>query len=275
MEIQQSPLYAKYIRSLGWKVESLDGCFIFIKPFWIFGGIAKIQRCIKLPDRKKVLRLLQSYGVRTLVIEPDSRVRQADLTRWTKSMAKDMTVNTDPYIPSKTIRIPLSGSEDALFSQLSEAKRRAVRRALKAGVRIGISEDIRAMVRLKNRSAGLLGFITTTGITKLWAILPQKNKAILFAYDSKGTAVGTVLMLFCNRIGYYWIAGATRRGKKLFAPTLLVWEAIKLARQRKMNFFDFVGVWDERIANKNTEWKGFTKFKEGFGGETLYYPLPG
>jgi lipid II:glycine glycyltransferase (peptidoglycan interpeptide bridge formation enzyme) len=274
MEMQQSPLYAKYIRSLGWKVEILDGTFIYIKPFWLVGGIAKIQRCIKLPDRKKLLRLLQSYGVRTLVIEPDSRVRQTDLTRWTNTMAKDMTVNKDPYIPTKTIRIPLTKSEDELFSRLSEAKRRAVRRALKAGVTTKVSEDITAMVTLKNRSAGLLGFITTTGITKLWEILPKKHKAILFAYDAKGKAVGTVLMLFCDHIGYYWIAGATRHGKKLFAPTLLVWEAIKLAKLRKMTAFDFVGVWDERIANKNTEWKGFTKFKEGFGGNELYYPLP-
>jgi len=59
----------------------------------------------------------------------------------------------------------------------------------------------------------------------------------------------------------------------LFAPTLLVWEALKLAKNRGAKQFDFVGVWDERIPNKFHEWKGFTKFKEGFGGAAQYYPL--
>jgi lipid II:glycine glycyltransferase (peptidoglycan interpeptide bridge formation enzyme) len=67
--------------------------------------------------------------------------------------------------------------------------------------------------------------------------------------------------------------GATKKGKKLFAPTLLVWEALKVSKKRKMKYFDFIGVWDERTPRKNTEWKGFTKFKEGFGGKELYYPM--
>jgi lipid II:glycine glycyltransferase (peptidoglycan interpeptide bridge formation enzyme) len=40
-----------------------------------------------------------------------------------------------------------------------------------------------------------------------------------------------------------------------------------------MKQFDFVGVWDERKADQHHDWLGFTKFKEGFGGRTFYYPL--
>ena len=125
-----------------------------------------------------------------------------------------------------------------------------------------------------------MGFITTTGINKIWPIFAPKHAAILLAYREKGQetrdrkdCVGGILLLFWDNIAYYWIAGATHEGKKLFAPTLLVWEAITLAKKRGSRLFDFVGVWDERLPNENNNWKGFTKFKEGFGGTELYYPI--
>ncbi|MBI5018777.1 peptidoglycan bridge formation glycyltransferase FemA/FemB family protein [Candidatus Gottesmanbacteria bacterium] len=274
MEIQQSPLYAEYIRSLGWSVELLDGMYIFIRPFPFIGGLAKIQRTLTLPDKKKFTALLEKYHVKTIVIEPDSRVRQSDFSRWCRDMGKNFRINTDPYIPTKTIRVSLTGTEDEIFSRFTEAKQRAVRRAAKAGVTIRESSDVGTMIRLKNKSAGFMGFITTAGISKLWKILPAKNKTILLAYAPDGKVIGSVFLIYCRRVAYYWIAGAVPKGKKLFAPTLLVWEAFKTAKKQSMHYFDFVGAWDERIPDKNTEWKGFTKFKEGFGGNPLYYPLP-
>lgn len=274
MEIQQSPLYAAYIRSLGWKVELLDGMHVFIRPFPLIGGLAKIQRTTRLPAKIKLSALINKYHIRTIVIEPDSSVRQSDLSRWCHSMSKYVRINTDPFIPTKTIRVHLTGTEHEIFKKFTEAKQRAVRRAVKAGVTIRESDDAETMIRLKNKSAGILGFITTAGISKLWRILPPKNKTILLAYDENEKVVGAVLLIYCNSTAYYWIAGALPKGKKLFAPTLLVWEALKIAKKQGMNYFDFVGAWDERIPDKNLEWKGFTKFKEGFGGEPLYYPLP-
>lgn len=274
MELQQSPLYAEYIRSLRWKVETLDGMQIFIRPFPFIGGLAKIQRTRRLPDKTKLTLLLKRYGVRTIVIEPDSNVRQSDLSRWCHEMGKTFRINTDPFIPSKTIRVALTRTEQEIFARFTEAKQRAVRRAVKAGVTVRESTDAAAMIRLKNKSAGFLGFITTAGIARLWSILPAKNKTILLACSPDNIVVGAVFLIYCRRIAYYWIAGALPKGKKLFAPTLLVWEAFKTAKKHSMQYFDFVGAWDERIPEKNQEWKGFTKFKEGFGGIPLYYPLP-
>jgi len=118
-----------------------------------------------------------------------------------------------------------------------------------------------------------MGFITTTGIDKLWPLFAPDHASIALAYDKNQMVVGGVLLLHWDNMSYYWIAGATKYGKKLFAPTLLVWEAIRQSKKFKSNWFDFVGVWDERLPREHTEWKGFTKFKEGFGGNTVYYPI--
>lgn len=275
MEIQQSSLYADYIRSLGWIVESLDNQYIFIKPFPIIGGLAKIQRVTRLPNKAHLLPMLKKYNVRTIAIEPDMAISQKDFTRWCRQLRRHIRLNHDPFIPTKTIRVDVTASQEQIFHTLSEAKRRAVRRAEKNNITITRSTDIKMFIALKNKSAGFLGFITTQGVEKLWHKLPVSDKAILLAYSpaSSTDPVAGLFLFFWRRIAYYWVAGATREGKRLFAPTLLVWEALKEAKNHDCKSLDFVGVWDERKPESNKEWKGFTKFKEGFGGSALYYPI--
>ncbi|MDP1722862.1 MAG: peptidoglycan bridge formation glycyltransferase FemA/FemB family protein [Candidatus Gottesmanbacteria bacterium] len=311
MEIQQSSLYASYITSLGWHVESVDGSQLFIKQFPLYGGFAKLQRVTRLPTIHDLLPLLSKYRVRKLSVEPDSAIPQKKFSRWLTELSPHISLVTTPYIPTKTIRVDLEGPEKEIFMRFSEAKRRAVRRAVKNQITILPSDHIEDLIHIKNRSAGFLGFITTTGINKLWPIFAPEHAAVLLAYSPNMSSrppsrdpssnrflnwipghlparlrqamragarndnhvVGGILLLFWDTIAYYWIAGATREGKKLFAPTLLVWEAIKLAKKREAKQFDFVGVWDERLPAENHNWKGFTKFKEGFGGTELYYPI--
>ena len=273
MEIQQSTVYAAYIRSLGWIVEHIDGIQIFIRPYPFIGGLAKMQRSIHLPDPEALKKVLKAHRIRTLVAEPDSRISQKMFSEWCKKIRPFVRINTDPFIPSKTIRVDVTPDTEKIFHRFSEAKRRGVRRAQKAGITVSESQDMKNLIRIKNASAGFMGFITTAGMDKLWQALPEKNKTVLLARDTHQKIVGGIFLIFWDGVAYYWIAGAVKEGKKQFAPTLLVWEALVAAKKHGMKSFDFVGVWDERIPDKNQEWHGFTKFKEGFGGEALYYPL--
>ena len=116
----------------------------------------------------------------------------------------------------------------------------------------------------------------------MWKLFSPKHAAILLAYTDHSSfnihhstfnVVGGILLIFWQKIAYYWVAGATKKGKKQFAPTLLVWEALKIAKKRGCTSFDFVGVYDERLPAYSRDWKGFTKFKEGFGGREVWYPI--
>jgi hypothetical protein len=273
MEPQQSSLYSTYMKLLRWSVEEVDGVKIFVRRFPVIGGIMKIHRPPVLPDPKKLIEIIRSNSIRTLVIEPTVTQNQKELLRWCRTLSRYVKINSTPFLPTKTQRIDLAPGEQTIFNTFSEAKRRAVRRAVKLGVTVVESKNIYDLIRIKNKSAGPFGFVTTTGIDKMWEVFGPGQMSILLAQNTGSKIVGGVLLLFWDGVAYYWIAGATRKGKKLFAPTILVWESIKLAKIRKCKEFDFVGVWDERIPDKNTEWHGFTKFKEGFGGKELYYPL--
>ncbi len=303
MEIQQSSLYWGYVKTLGWKIHKVDGVGFITKHIPFLGGLAKIQRPGHLPKLSLLIPILKSEHINTVAVEPDPAVTEKEFQKWCHALSKGFKINKSAYLPTKTIRVDLKVSEDDIFNRFAEAKRRAVRRAIKNGVTIMESNNIQDLIKIKNKSAGLFGFITTYGIKELWPIMAPEHASILLAYKSPviarspevtvGTTkqsykiasllpvarndnkvVGGILLLFIGKLAYYWIAGATKEGKKLFAPTLLVWEALKLSKKRGCRTFDFVGVWDERQPQYFKAWHGFTKFKEGFGGTPLYYPIP-
>ena len=271
MEIQQSSAYRHYLQALGWSILPIEKTSLAIRHFPFIGTLAKLQRCTKLPSVAALTKLIQSHHIRTLSVEPSYTINQTTFSEWIRTISKLVRINKTPNLSTKTIRVDLTETEETIFNRFSEAKRRAVRRAQKAGVSVTQSSDINALLQIKNKSAGFLGFITTYGTDKLWPLFAPDHTAILLAKNTHD--IGGILLLFYDSVAYYWIAGATREGKKLFAPTLLVWEALKLSKKRGLKTFDFIGVWDERIPKENLSWKGFTKFKEGFGGQTLYYPL--
>jgi lipid II:glycine glycyltransferase (peptidoglycan interpeptide bridge formation enzyme) len=275
MEPQQSPLYANFMKSLRWHVESVDGVNIFLRKFPFMGGMMKIHRPEKLPNWQQLLPFIKTYNIKRLVIEPVAHQNHEELSLWCKKLSSYVSISRSPFLPTKTILVDLTQTEDHIFQSFSEAKRRAVRRAQKNNLRIEESTNISELIQIKNRSGGVFGFIATSGLKELWNSFYPKHAVILLAYSSspKNRLVSGILLLFWKSRAYYWIAGASRDGKKLFAPTLLVWEALKLAKKKKCKELDFVGVWDERIPKENTSWAGFTKFKEGFGGATVYYPL--
>jgi len=310
MDLQQSSFYKKYVQSIGWIVITVDGINIYIKNIPLLGTLAKIQRPRLLPYLPKLIPFLKKYHVRKISFEPTANTDQQEYQKMQNSISKFFILNKEPFLPTKTIRISLIPSEETLFSSFTEAKRRAVRKAIKNNILIQKSTNIKDLIDIKAKSAGMFGSITTYGLDRLWSAFSPDNATILLAYHNtechpersegsspdvhrktlmdsspdlvgirmtceknKHSLVGGVLLLFFDHTAYYWIAGATRQGKKLFAPTLLVWEALKISKKRGCTMFDFVGVFDERSPKQYLSWKGFTKFKEGFGGQEVYYPI--
>lgn len=272
MEFQQSSLYGTYIASLKWQVIRVGGVQMFYKKIPFIGGLLKIQRPAVLPSPVMLKKIVRKQRVNSIAIEPLASQDMPSYKHWVRHVSKFCRVVRSGYMPTKTILVNLVPDEDEIFRRFSEAKRRAVRKAQKNGVVVRESSNIKDLIQIKNKSGGFLGFITTFGVDKFWHMMYPEHATITLAYHNE-KIVGGILITFWNKTAFYWIAGATREGKKLFAPTLLVWEAINVAKKRGARQFDFVGVWDERKAGEHHDWKGFTRFKEGFGGFTIYYPV--
>lgn len=262
--IHQSDIYAQFMRAIGWVVEEVDGVKIFIKKFPLLPAVMKIQRADKVPDIQKLKSLMKKYRARSISFEPSLNF---------KLQNSNFKLLSNPYLPTKTIHIDITPPQETIFKRFSEAKQRGVRRAQKGGIKIEESKNIQEFITLKNKTAGVLGFLTTTTVQSLWQAFAPKHAAILVALISKKPLAG-ILLLFHQKTAYYWMAAATREGKKAFAPTLLVWEALKLAKEKGCTTFDFEGIYDERFPKLNKNWLGFTKFKQGFGGKEVNYSQP-
>ena len=253
---------------------TIDDVAIFYRHLPFIGVMAKIQRPMTLPYIPKLIPILRGLHVRSLLVEPKADENPETFKKYIRSLSKFFKMITSPFLPTKTILVDVTPSDENMFSSLEPAKRRAVRRAEKYGISVIPSKDIADLIAIKNKAAGAFGSMTTYGIDRLWNIFHKKNQSHIFlARADKKEVVGGVLLLLSGTTCYYWIAGATKKGKHMFAPTLLVWEALKFAHTKRCRYFDFVGVWDERTPKQYTQWKGFTKFKEGFGGTAVYYPL--
>lgn len=273
MELQQSPLYSKYIQVLDWKIIRIGSTRMFYKHIPLAGGLLKIQRPLHLPPLEKLAPILKTYRIRSVAIEPHPKERIGTYKRWCEVVSKHCKVVRSSYQPTKTLFIDITPPENIIFSRFTEAKRRAVRKAVKNGVTVEESDDIDNLIKIKNKSGGPFGFITTFGIDRFWSIMAPGHATVLLAYSDSRILIGGLLLVFWESTAYYWIAGATKHGKYLSAPTLLVWEGLRTAKRRGAKRFDFVGVWDERKPSEHRDWLGFTKFKEGFGGTPFYYPL--
>lgn len=294
-DIRQSLNYAHYMQSLGWQVENIDRCQIFIKRLPLIGSIIKIQRPTTIPF-SEIDRFAKKCRALFVRIEPINSVNSKQLT------VNSYKLDRSPLLPTKTLQLDLTPSIEAIFSQFKKDCRYEIRKAEKNKFKIVIERagsvapergtkrhifctvasgatDLSALsvfVNLWHKNAWTRGF---------WIPIKKQIKALweAFGHDAylvtchvspvtyQDSIAGALIVIHDN-IAYYFHAASSPEGRKLSAPYLVVWEAIKLAKIKGCKIFDFEGIYDERFPNKS--WLGFTHFKKSFGGKEMNYPGP-
>lgn len=278
IDLRQTKEYGKYMEKLGWSVVryriSGVSCQVFIKKIPLIGNIAKLQRPQGKLDPRVLDEFAKKHKLAVLYLEP--------ILHSSYYISHNFLPAKNCFLPSKTIHINLLQSNKVLFSQMDKDTRYAIRLAQKKGVEVRESEDvskaclpIEVFIKLWHQSARSRGtwLPQTKEIKSLWNAFGIKAHLLLSfqCINTLKQLVAGVLLIRTPKIAYYMYAASTKEGNKLSAPSLLVWEAIKLAKKNGCKIFDFEGIYDDRYPQTKS-WKGFTKFKEGFGGKTIEYP---
>ena len=261
-DLRQTKEYAKYMKSIGWIVERVGGVNYFIKRLPVIGSFVKIQRP-KITDFNQINRVVKKYRAFQIVIEP------FDLAQGKPLIKHGFKLTKSPYLPSKTVHIDLTKSEKEVLKEMHYKTRYNIKVALKRDVVVKKSKDIERFVDLWLNAQPSRKFLKLGKSIHAIHNAFGKNSHLLLAYKDNKLLAG-ILMPETGYVAYYMYAAATPEGKKLFAPTLVTWEVIRLAKKLKCKVFDFEGVYDDRFPLKS--WLGFSRFKKSFGGLEVEYP---
>lgn len=271
-DIRQSAEFAAFMEDIGWQAIPFQNRFVYLRRFPFIGNFAKCPRPDPPLSLDGLTQFIKKNRLFRFKISPNltsGSVKYPEEKK--KILEKNFRIDIDPFNPTTSIHIDLAPDEDKIFKSFSEAKRRAVRRALKNEISIMIADDIESFIKIRGRQFYPMGFLIAREMKMLWKNFYPKKADLLLARTKDGNEVAGILLLYHNSIAYYWFASALREGKKLFAPTLLVWEAVKRAKKKGAKILDFEGIYDERFPKASQSWRGFTKFKEGFSSKKVVY----
>lgn len=272
-DIRQSPYFAGFMKGLNWQADKLGNQYIYIRKFPVIGSFAKIPRPNLPIDIFSIKSFIKSNRIFQFKISPFLKTGSVEYQRIKGTLLNEgFQIDNSPYNPTTTIQFDLTGDTEEIFNNFTPAKRRAIRRAIKNNIYIKDSSDIDEFIRIRKKQFSPLGFLLTPEMKRLWENFRPVNTTLLLAYQKHNPeALAGILLLYFDKIAYYWYASAFRSGKKLFAPSLLVWQAIQTAKGKGCTLFDFEGICDERFPKASESWRGFTKFKEGFNGQKVVY----
>ena len=144
--------------------------------------------------------------------------------------------------------IDLTRDEDALFSSMTSACRRCVRKAEKEGIVVEEAHDVEFAdeyyAQLKDVFAKQR-LVPTYGIERVRQLITQVHPTghllLLRARDRQGRCIATGIFPHMNGVMYFW-GGASWRQHQLLRPNEAIqWYAMKIGKQKSLRSYDMGG----------------------------------
>ncbi len=263
-DLRQSEKYRKYIESIGWKTikTSESNNAIFLRKLGPV-SLVKVQRFSTILKATELREIYRKYHVVMCKLEPGENIRNQDLN---KLRNLGFRSSSWPLLATKTLRLDLRPSEDAILSTFRKDCRYCIRKAESQNGIARADNEFDRFYEIWKRSAKR---------KNLW--IPGYKEYLslvkIFGDDAYCITMGELsgaVILINKQVAYYYYAGSTAEGVKKDLPYAVVWEAIKEAKKRRCLIWDFEGIFDSRWPNK--AWQGFSHFKKNFGGEEIEFP---
>jgi len=276
-DIRQSDNWAEYLGRKGWESHRIkNGSNILYKKTFL-GSVVKVQHppLLKKEDLEEIETFCKSKGAMFIKIE--SFIGQE------MSIFKDFGYinSTVPNLPTSSMYIDLTLSEEDLWGKVSKSGKYSIRRAQREGA---------VVEYFQNPTEGMLRdyykIVKETGKKKHFYIPPYEDFLdkleifgdgchILLAKNKKGEVTGAKMCLCHNKdMVLYTTGGTTELGRKGKSGYELTWKSFLYFKKLGYKVFDLEGVDDDRFYEATKKWGGFSYFKEKFGGEIIRFPYP-
>ena len=171
--------------------------------------------------------------------------------------------------PSKTIILDLSKNEEEILSSMHQKTRYNIHVAERYGIVIERNNDIETFIQLLRKTARKDKFQPHEDnyYRKLISFSPENNdfQVSIFSAQYKGGVAAAALLLTYKKTGFYLHGASNYNMRAIMAPFALHWHIIRHLKEAGLNSYDMWGVDEKR-------WPGVTRFKNGWGGETVQHP---
>ena len=190
------------------------------------------------------------------------------------------------FQPGRTVQIPLL-DDDALLAQMHQKTRYSVRLATRRGVTVESSTDdecIEAFYQLLQDTSERNEFgIHARAYYRDFVQVFGDQASLLVAHYDGHIAAGLIAARFGDEAIYMYGASSTEH-RAHGAAFLLQFTAMQWARDQGSTIYDLWGIPDEDpestglegglvAGTKGDDWRGLYKFKVGFGGQIVRYPI--
>ena len=256
-DLRQTDEWAEYLKLIGWKVERVPD-YLYIKQIPLLPvSIGKLPRARninwltvkKVRKKYRIIKLIQEETIAKKTIWLDLRKSEKRLllemkskTRYNIGLAKRKPVRVKVVDGKRLLHSPL------LFERFFSLLRQNARR-------LRIFAMPRKWLEAQVKAFGRKCFVV-----------------VAYPSTSSGQAAELIagnFFMTSKNVCFYSHNGSIELGRKLMAPTLCTWEGMLEAKRRRLKIFDFDGIYDGGRALKR--WKGFSRFKKGFGGGEIEF----
>lgn len=180
-----------------------------------------------------------------------------------------------PLFTKYNFVLDVSQSETELLSSFKQKTRYNIRIAEKKGVTVELDDSPEAFARYLELTAETTkrqGFYAHSREyhKKMWSVLHPVGIAHLLIAKYQGEIITTWVLFKFGDTLYYPYGASTREHREVMANNLVMWEAIRLAKQWKLHYLDMWGALGPE-ADPNDSWYGFHTFKSGYGARHVEY----
>lgn len=233
------------------------------KKYWYAPAGPVFPQDLSKKDKEKFLELIKEKGKKEKVIF--SRLEPGEGCLDLKFNFKK-TINIQPQ---RSLLLDLKKGEEEILSLMHQKTRYNLRLSFKKGVKVrgGDLDDFPAWWEIMRQTGDRDKFrLHSREHYRKMIEFFQKNQGELdmkfYLAEQEGKIIAGNIVCFFGDTATYLHGASTHEHRKVMAPYALQWQAIKEAKDRGCDFYDFYGIDEEK-------WPGVTRFKKGFGGEEV------
>ncbi len=275
----QHPIWADFQTAVGrkvWRVEN-EGATAIVTKHNLPKGLCwlEVPRGPLFENEESLSKLLeeikelgQKEGAIFIRMSAFQEFRVSNLPAGRQGF--EFRISKNDHHPQTSLVIDLDQSEEEILKQMKPKGRYNIKVAQKHGVVVHPSDDIETFHHLLSSTGFRDGFgiHTESYYQKMFKSMPDNAQLLLAKYNDEVIAGG--LFVYLDEWGIYYYGASVASHRKVMAPYLIQWEAMKEAKKRDCKYYDFLGIAPEN--SKNHPWAGVTDFKRKFGGRTANYP---